>query len=126
MQPTSIRSPFLATLFFVSVLAATSTSAFGETIVLDCDRNQAANICPSVWTINSDVGTVMRHWCNDPDSVAQGTVTITPNEITFDDSLTGSYYDINRISGRMTIIAESYDGITKKKYDAGETMCHQR
>ncbi len=124
MQMSPKSSRMIVALVMVCATVAVATSALAEIIVLDCEANKSANICPSRWVIDTDANTVIRHWCNDPDSAAPGSVVITEENITFDDGLTGSYYEINRKTGRMTILGDSYDGMTHRKYNGGETVCH--
>ncbi|MEQ1866620.1 MAG: hypothetical protein ABL996_18435 [Micropepsaceae bacterium] len=106
--------------------AGAATSAFAETVVLDCDANKQANICPSRWVIDGDAQTVTMHWCKDPDHLSTPKIEITEDRITIHyDEIAGNFYDIDRKTGRMTILGESYNGITRKKYNGGETVCRE-
>jgi hypothetical protein len=116
----------VAALVLACTSIGTATSAFAETVILDCDANKQANICLSRWVIDSDSQTVTMHWCEDPDYLSTPKVEITADRITIHyDEIGGYFYDIDRKTGRMTILGESYNGISRKKYNGGETVCRE-
>ena len=116
----------VAALVLACTSIGTATSAFAETVILDCDANKQANICLSRWVIDSDSQTVTMHWCKDPDHLSTPKVEITADRITIHyDEIAGNFYDIDRKTGRMTILGESYSGISRKKYNGGETVCRE-
>ncbi len=119
-------SRLVAALALACASIGAATSSFAETVVLDCEGNKQANICPSRWVLDSDAQTVTMHWCKDPDHLSTPKVEVTEDRITIHyDEIAGKFYDIDRKTGRMTILGESYDGMTRQKYNGGETVCRE-